>query len=77
MRRIAHEGGFCSSRYYSLAGRSLLAACPIVGHFAAPRGSRCPRLLLQVNTGEEPQKAGVLPGETAALIAYARAGGKA
>jgi pyridoxal phosphate enzyme (YggS family) len=36
------------------------------------RSGRCPRLLLQVNTGEEPQKAGVLPGETAALIAYVR-----
>ncbi len=41
---------------------------------AAERGKsgRCPRLFIQVNTGEEPQKAGVLPGETAALIAYAR-----
>jgi pyridoxal phosphate enzyme (YggS family) len=36
------------------------------------KSSRCPRLFLQVNTGEEPQKAGVLPRETAALIAYAR-----
>ena len=36
------------------------------------KSGRCPRLFLQVNTGEEPQKAGVLPGETAALIAYAR-----
>lgn len=33
---------------------------------------KCPRLFLQVNTGEEPQKAGVLPAETEALIAYAR-----
>jgi pyridoxal phosphate enzyme (YggS family) len=32
----------------------------------------CPRLFLQVNTGEEPQKAGVLPGEVASLIAHAR-----
>lgn len=32
----------------------------------------CPRLFVQVNTGEEPQKAGVLPRETAALIAKAR-----
>jgi pyridoxal phosphate enzyme (YggS family) len=31
-----------------------------------------PRLFLQVNTGEEPQKAGVLPREAAALIAHAR-----
>jgi pyridoxal phosphate enzyme (YggS family) len=35
------------------------------------RGS-CPRLFLQVNTGEEPQKAGVLPREVASLIAHAR-----
>ena len=33
---------------------------------------RCPRLFLQVNTGEEPQKAGVLPRETASLIDHAR-----
>jgi PLP dependent protein len=36
------------------------------------KAGRCPRLFLQVNTGEEPQKAGVLPRETAELIAYAR-----
>jgi len=36
------------------------------------RSGRCPRLFIQVNTGEEPQKAGVLPAETAALIEYAR-----
>lgn len=29
---------------------------------------RCPRLLMQVNTGEEEQKAGVLPGEVEALV---------
>ena len=33
---------------------------------------RCPSLFLQVNTGEEPQKAGVLPRETASLIDHAR-----
>ena len=33
---------------------------------------KCPRLFVQVNTGEEPQKAGVMPAETQALIAYAR-----
>ena len=32
-----------------------------------------PRVLVQVNTGAEPQKAGVLPGEAPALIAAARA----
>ena len=34
--------------------------------------AKCPRLFVQVNTGEEPQKAGALPRETADLIAYAR-----
>ena len=33
---------------------------------------KCPRLFVQVNTGEEAQKAGALPRETAELIAYAR-----
>jgi pyridoxal phosphate enzyme (YggS family) len=36
------------------------------------KSGRCPRLFIQVNTGEEPQKAGVLPAETAALIAQTR-----
>jgi pyridoxal phosphate enzyme (YggS family) len=36
------------------------------------KGGKIPRLLVQVNTGEEAQKAGVLPREAAALIAYAR-----
>jgi pyridoxal phosphate enzyme (YggS family) len=36
------------------------------------KSGRCPRLLLQVNTGEEPQKAGVLPREVAGLIEQAR-----
>jgi hypothetical protein len=36
------------------------------------KSGRSPRLFLQVNTGEEPQKAGVLPREAAALIAHAR-----
>ena len=36
------------------------------------KNGKCPRLLLQVNTGEEPQKAGVLPREAGGLIAYAR-----
>jgi pyridoxal phosphate enzyme (YggS family) len=36
------------------------------------KSGNCPRLFLQVNTGEEPQKAGALPRETANLIAYAR-----
>ncbi len=33
---------------------------------------RCPKLLVQVNTGEEEQKAGVLPGEVEALIQFIR-----
>lgn len=36
------------------------------------RSGKSPRLFVQVNTGEEPQKAGVLPREAANLIAYAR-----
>jgi len=36
------------------------------------KSGRCPRLFLQVNTGEEPQKAGVSPREAASLIAYVR-----
>ncbi|GAB1378358.1 YggS family pyridoxal phosphate-dependent enzyme [Pararhodobacter aggregans] len=34
---------------------------------------RCPELFLQVNTGAEPQKAGVLPAEADALVARCRA----
>lgn len=30
------------------------------------------KLFVQVNTGEEPQKAGVMPGEAAALVSYCR-----
>ena len=33
---------------------------------------KCPKLFLQVNTGEEPQKAGVMPREASELIGYAR-----
>jgi hypothetical protein len=36
------------------------------------RSGKCPRLFVQVNTGEEPQKTGVLPREAAALIIKAR-----
>ena len=36
---------------------------------------RCPSLLIQVNTGEEEQKAGVLPSDTEALVALVRAEG--
>jgi pyridoxal phosphate enzyme (YggS family) len=39
----------------------------------AERQGRTPRLYVQVNTGEEPQKAGVLPAEADAFIAAARA----
>ena len=35
------------------------------------RSGRCPRLFLQINTGEEPQKAGVMPREAASLIDHA------
>ena len=37
------------------------------------RTERAPFLFVQVNTGEEPQKSGVLPRAAAALIAHARA----
>lgn len=33
----------------------------------------CPNLMIQVNTGEEPQKAGILPADADAFIAEARA----
>ncbi len=33
----------------------------------------CPDLFIQVNTGEEPQKAGILPAESDAFVAEARA----
>ncbi|MGF1650784.1 MAG: YggS family pyridoxal phosphate-dependent enzyme [Hyphomicrobiaceae bacterium] len=36
------------------------------------RQGRNPELFVQVNTGEEPQKAGVAPGEVAALLAVCR-----
>lgn len=39
----------------------------------AQEAGRCPDLYLQVNTGEEPQKAGVLPGEADAFVAECRA----
>ena len=39
---------------------------------AAGRLGRCPRLYVQVNTGEEPQKAGVAPGEADEFIAAVR-----
>lgn len=39
---------------------------------AMKRAGRRPRVLVQVNTGAEPQKAGVLPGDADALIAAAR-----
>ncbi|MDV4144833.1 YggS family pyridoxal phosphate-dependent enzyme [Shimia sp. FJ5] len=34
---------------------------------------QCPELFIQVNTGEEPQKAGVLPAEADAFVAECRA----
>ena len=39
---------------------------------AAQKAGRCPKLYVQVNTGAEPQKAGVLPGETDAFIVSCR-----
>lgn len=40
---------------------------------AAQKAGRCPGLLVQVNTGEEPQKAGVAPLEADAFIAQCQA----
>lgn len=42
---------------------------------AGVRAGKQVRVLIQVNTGAEPQKAGILPGETADLIDYARRAG--
>lgn len=42
---------------------------------AAEKAGRTARVLVQVNTGAEPQKAGVLPDEADALIALARSQG--
>jgi pyridoxal phosphate enzyme (YggS family) len=39
---------------------------------AAHKAGRCPELLVQVNTGEEPQKSGVLPPEADAFIKAVR-----
>lgn len=39
---------------------------------AAQKLGRCPDILVQVNTGEEPQKAGIVPAEADALIQAAR-----
>jgi PLP dependent protein len=39
---------------------------------ARDKTGHSPRLFLQVNTGEEPQKAGVMPRDAGALIAHAR-----
>lgn len=39
----------------------------------ADETGRCPELFVQVNTGEEPQKAGVLPGDADAVVAECRA----
>jgi pyridoxal phosphate enzyme (YggS family) len=36
------------------------------------KGAKCPRLFIQVNTGEEAQKAGVLPADLEALLSHAR-----
>lgn len=36
------------------------------------RAAKRPRLLVQVNTGEEPQKAGVIPGDTSDFVALCR-----
>jgi pyridoxal phosphate enzyme (YggS family) len=42
---------------------------------AADRAGKPVRVLIQVNTGAEPQKAGVLPGDVGELMGHARAAG--
>lgn len=42
---------------------------------AGARAGKPVRVLIQVNTGAEPQKAGVLPGDAGQLIEYARTAG--
>ena len=42
---------------------------------AIAKVSRRPRLMIQVNTGEEPQKAGVSPADLSVLLDHARAKG--
>jgi hypothetical protein len=44
----------------------------VLARLAQERGA-CPDLFVQVNTGEEPQKAGVLPAEVDAFVTEARA----
>jgi len=39
----------------------------------AQETGQCPQLFIQVNTGEEPQKAGILPGEADGFVAECRA----
>ena len=39
----------------------------------AQETGRCPDIFLQVNTGEEPQKAGVMPGDVDGFVAECRA----
>ena len=39
---------------------------------AAQKRGRCPELLVQVNTGEEPQKSGIVPAEADAFIKAVR-----
>lgn len=55
---------------HTLDRPSLAAA--LAKEFAKLEGRPAPRLLIQVNTGEEPQKAGVAPHEADAFIAESR-----
>jgi pyridoxal phosphate enzyme (YggS family) len=41
---------------------------------ARDKEGHCPKLFVQVNTGEEPQKAGVAPKETVAFVRHCRDG---
>lgn len=56
----------------SLDRPSLAAALSKEIARAREAGGRVPRLYVQVNTGEEPQKGGVMPGEVDAFLARCR-----
>ena len=64
----AHEAVRLFDAIHSLDRRKLAQALKI----ESERAGRTPVLFVQVNTGEEPQKAGVAPKDAAAIIAEAR-----
>ena len=57
---------------HSLDRLSLAAALAKAIAKETATSGRAPKLLIQVNTGEEPQKGGVAPGDLATLLAACR-----